>query len=146
MDFTVSVSGPDPAKWGAKARVIEMEVKKALLASAQRVEKEAKESIARGPKSGRLYQRRSVTHRASAPGEAPATDTGRLINSINSYLDSTALSSFVVAGRGIVTYARHLEYGTANMAERPFMAPALERSKPFIRERMAKAVNDGIRK
>lgn len=147
MDFSVTVSGPDPSKWGAKAASIERELKKALLASAQRVEKEAKESIARGPKSGRLYKRRSVSHRASAPGEAPANATGRLLNSIVGDLDTgTSLSSFVVAGRGVVTYARHLEYGTANMGERPFMAPALERSKPFIRERMARAVNDGVRK
>lgn len=146
MEFAVTVSGPDPAKWGGKARDIERELKKALFAAAQRVEREAKESIARGPKSGRLYKRRGVAHRASAPGEAPATDTGRLINSVSSYLDTTNLTGFVVAGRGVVAYARHLEYGTAAMAERPFLAPALERSRPFIRDRLARAVNDGVRK
>lgn len=146
MDFAVTVTGPDPRRWGAKAKDIERELKKALFASAQRVEKEAKEAIARGPKSGRLYKRRGVTHRASAPGEAPASDTGRLVNSISSYLDTTSLTSFVAAGRGVVNYARHLEYGTADTAERPFLAPALERSKPFIRDRLAKAVNDGVRR
>ena len=39
------------------------------------VEGEAKQSIQRGTKSGKLYKRRSVVHQASAPGEAPASDS-----------------------------------------------------------------------
>jgi hypothetical protein len=34
------------------------------------------------PKSGRTYKRGSKSHQASAPGEAPAIDTGNLVNSI----------------------------------------------------------------
>ena len=89
----------------------------------------------------RIYKRRTVTHQASAPGEAPASDTGRLVNSINSYMDTIEDdSAFVVAGRGTVKYARALEFGTTKMAARPFMFPALEKSKAWIQERLAKAV------
>lgn len=142
MDFTVTIEGLDTLtrQTEVTARAVADETAKALYASAQRVEAEAKRSILSGDKSGRIYKRRSVTHRASAPGEAPASDTGRLVNSINSYLDASALASFVVAGRGIVKYAAMLEFGTARMAARPFMFPALEKSKGWIRERLAEGL------
>ena len=43
-----------------------------------------KHKIQRGPNSGRIYEkyRPRRTHQASAPGQAPATDTGNLIGSI----------------------------------------------------------------
>ena len=43
------------------------------------IESLAKQSIMEGGKSGTVYHRRSVSHTASAPGEAPANDTGRLV-------------------------------------------------------------------
>jgi HK97 gp10 family phage protein len=143
MDFSFRIEGLDKLSKASDRVVAEVdkEVKKALFASAQYAEKEAKLSIASGQKSGRTYQRGTVTHRASAPGEAPASDTGRLINSISSHLNSVkGLESFVVAGRGIVKYARMLEFGTAKMAARPFMFPAFEKSKEWIQERLNKAV------
>jgi HK97 gp10 family phage protein len=61
-----------------------------------------------------------------------------LVNSINSSVDG--LDGVVVAGGGLVNYARSLEFGTRKMAARPFMFPALEKSKAWIKERLAKAV------
>lgn len=150
MEFSVQVDGLDKiekANDRVKAEIIK-EMQRGLLASAQKVERVAKDSIRSGSKTGRIYQRRTVTHRASAAGEAPATDTGRLINSISSYVNtiSTISESFVVAGRGVVKYARMLEFGTAKMAARPFMFPAFERSKAWIQDRLARAVSDGILK
>jgi HK97 gp10 family phage protein len=145
MDVSFKIEGLDQLHKASANMVqaVNKEVTKALFVSAQQVEKEAKLSIASGQKSGRVYQRGSVTHRASAPGEAPASDTGRLINSIASYLNSSkGLESFVVAGRGIVKYAAMLEFGTSKMAARPFLFPALEKSKAFIQERLNKAVRD----
>ena len=149
MEFTVSVEGLDKIAKASEAvqRSVGLELQKGLLASAQRVERAAKDSIRQGSKTGRVYTRRTVTHRASAPGEAPASDTGRLINSISSYLNRIAgLESFVVAGRGVVKYASMLEFGTIRMAARPFMVPAYEKSRAWIKERLARAVNDGIKK
>ena len=146
MEFAVSVEGLD--RMAGKSRLLSKiateEISKALLASAQAVEKEAKQSILSGGKTGRTYRRGNVTHRASAPGEAPASDTGRLVNSINSSLTGSSLTAVTVAGRGTVKYAAVLEFGTSRIAPRPFLFPALERTKPFIRRRFDKALDRAI--
>lgn len=144
MDFSVKIEGLDRLDRAMKGvpEAIDKEVKIALFASAKKVEAEAKKSITAGGKTGRIYKRRTVTHQASAAGEAPASDTGRLVNSINSYLNG--LTAFVIAGRGIVKYAAMLEYGTRKIAARPFMFPALERSKDWIRERLSQAVTRAL--
>lgn len=68
-------------------------------------------------------------HRASAPGESPAIDTGALVNSIQSR-QLGPMQWAVVAG---TEYAKPLEYGTAKMAARPFMRPAADALRqPFI--------------
>lgn len=143
MDFEVKVEGLDRIQQALPQvqQNVEAELRKALFASANQVEGEAKKSVAAGGKTGRIYKRRSVTHRSSAPGEAPASDTGRLLNSINAYpAPANRLESTTVAGRGTAKYAAMLEFGTTKMAARPFMFPALEKSKDWIRERLAKAV------
>ncbi len=149
MDFSFSIEGLERIEKASKKVQAEIsnEMRKALYASALRVEKEAKTSIQAGGKTGRIYKRRGVEHKASAPGEAPATNTGRLVNSITSHFNSLSQSkmeSFVVAGRGLVKYARMLEYGTAKMAARPFFFPAFEKSRNWIQERLNKAVRDGV--
>jgi HK97 gp10 family phage protein len=149
IEFIAEVEGLKGLKTASAAvqAAVVKELEKALFVAGKQIEREAKESILNGEKTGRLYKRdKGVTHRASAPGEAPASDTGRLINSINTYVDRSDTSATVVAGRGTVNYAAALEFGTQKVAPRPFMAPALEKSKPFIRDRLAKAVSDGIRK
>lgn len=74
------------------------------------------------PGTGRTYQRgKTVEHRASAPGEPPAPDTGELRRRIEVE---------VVRGpnevRGIITanveYAAALEMGTERMRARPFLS------------------------
>ena len=84
----------------------------------------------RGPKSGRVYRRKSVVHRASAPGEAPAIDTGILRFSIAVKIGDSGLSATIgVHELTKVKYARPLEFGTQKMAARPFVFPALEKNK-----------------
>lgn len=61
-------------------------------------------------------------HRASAPGEAPATDTGALVNS--GYAKRARQALWRV---GFTTeYAAPLEYGTPKILPRPFLRPAVE--------------------
>lgn len=148
MEFEFKVEGLDRIQTATRQvqESVEAELRKALFASAKHVEGEAKRAIAAGGKSGRVYKRRGVSHRASAPGEAPATDTGRLVNSVIAYPAAAELESTVVAGRGTVQYAAMLEFGTRNMAARPFLFPALERSKAWITERLAKAVRTAAAK
>lgn len=142
MEFSVQIEGLDRIGKATERvkQAVAKEIKIGLFASAKHVEREAKESILNGEKTGRIYKRRTVVHRASAPGEAPASDTGRLVNSINAEVVSSGFEATVKAGGGAVKYARMLEFGTSKMAARPFMFPALERSKGWIRERLNRAV------
>lgn len=124
----------------ARARMGAM---RGVAAAAEDVRGEAIRLILETTKSGRVYVRRSTTHQASAPGEPPASDTGRLVNSIRvdpSRLDQ--LVATVVAGTG---YAAHLEYGTARMAARPFMRPALANRRRAIESIVAAHVRAAIR-
>jgi len=147
MEFSVKIEGLEAlAATNQRIRqAVADEINKALFASAQRVRTEAVKSIQDGNKSGRWYKRRSVSHHASAPGEAPASDTGRLVNSITAYPASNG-ESMTVAGRGTAKYAPLLEFGTSRIAPRPFMLPALEKSKAWIAARLQDAMRRGIEK
>ena len=87
---------------------------------------EAISEIQTGDKSGTVYVRGGVEHQASAPEEAPATDTGNLIASMI-VRENSPLSSSVVVG---ADYGLYLETGTARMSPRPFMSPALVEIEP----------------
>ncbi|CAN5263124.1 hypothetical protein BH10PLA2_BH10PLA2_00640 [soil metagenome] len=145
MDFSVKIEGLDSIAnaTGAIKAAVQDEINKALFASAQQVRTEAIKSIQDGQKSGRIYKRRSVVHRASAPGQAPASDTGRLANSITAYPAQNG-ESMTVAGRGTALYAPLLEFGTSRIAPRPFMLPALEKSKAWITARLQDAMRRGL--
>jgi hypothetical protein len=93
------------------------------------VEQRAIFLITNPPKSGRIYRRRGVDHQASAPGEAPASDTGTLVNARR-----TELHPDDVSGR-LIFSSRHalpLEHGTRNMAARPFGRRSLMETKDQI--------------
>ena len=81
---------------------------------------------------GRLYERGSGTHQASAPGQPPAVDYGVLIGSVQTEMVRDDLG-LVAEG---TEYAVHLEYGTERMAPRPHMAPAADRARPKFVARM----------
>ena len=105
-------------------------VGRAVNASTQIVRTAAIDMIQRSPKTGATYKRRGITHRASAPGEPPATDTGFLVSNIYAKVDADNLGGQVESR---APYSRFLEFGTVNMDARPFLFPALEMSKPRIR-------------
>jgi HK97 gp10 family phage protein len=105
------------------------------------IDAEVKRRIARGPATGRVYQKRNPTrtHQASAPGQAPMTDTGRLVSSI--YVDPGRLSA-TVGSR--LAYAAYLEYGTRKMAARPVWRPVSEQEAPKFRQRVIENLNKAI--
>lgn len=74
------------------------------------------------PKSGRLYQRGTRVHQASAPGEAPAIDSGTLVNAMEPQFP--ALTKGVLAI--FAEYAAYLEFGTGRIEARPFAQPAIK--------------------
>jgi HK97 gp10 family phage protein len=102
-------------------RAIDQAAARTVLKTAMRIRNEAIRLILEGTKSGHTYKRHGVTHKASAPGEAPASDLGRLVQSIRVDHAPNSLVARVVAG---TNYAKLLELGTQTMRARPFMAPA----------------------
>jgi hypothetical protein len=111
-------------------------VSQAVRQSAAEVEARAKIAIQIGPKSGRVYKRGRRIHQASAPGEAPATDTGNLVNSIQAR-PRGQFTAEVAAG---AEYAEKLELGGARVAPRPFLSPALEAERERFAARVHLAV------
>ncbi len=99
------------------------------------IEARAKVNIQTGPKSGRKYRRGKKWHRASAKGEAPATDSGTLVNSIRGRMDSPLEGSVTVGA----AYGARLENGL----DRPFLSPALEAVKPAFEAAIAAVLAGG---
>lgn len=97
------------------------------------VERRAVFLITNPPKTGRVYQRRGIVHQASAPGEAPASDTGTLVNAREVELDRQA-DFFEVKGSLTFTskHAAWLEHGTRHMEPRPFGRRALNETRDQV--------------
>lgn len=74
------------------------------------------------PKHGRLYPRGSRVHQASAPGEAPAIDTGNLIESMEPQFPSPTKGVLAI----LAEYAAYLEFGTRHIGVRPYAQPAVQ--------------------
>lgn len=89
--------------------------------------------------TGRVYTRRGKRHQASAPGEPPARDTGRLMESIAVLSRATPNELVSTVGpreaafKKRAPYPVFLEFGTRRMKPRPFMRPALERFRQKIK-------------
>ena len=109
---------------------LEKPFREVIAGGAQLIRGEAIKSIQSGPKSGRIYEKYNPrrTHRASAPGQAPASDTGNLVRNIVVKQENPDL----VKGESNANYSSFLEFGTSKMLARPFLFPATERSRKKI--------------
>lgn len=85
-----------------------------------------------GAHSGQVYYRRNGTHRASAPGEYPANDSGNLLASMRQETSATEAT----IGTNVF-YAKFLREGTRKMARRKMSDNAIlegaKRAKPASR-------------
>lgn len=106
------------------------------------VRTEADSLMNESPRSGRVYTRRGVSHRASAPGEPPAPDTGRLRQSLRTEYNRELLMGTAIAS---TAYAQALEFGTSRIAPRPFMRPALANRKDEIEADIAAEIRNALR-
>ena len=102
-------------KGEAAKRKITVGAVRGLDKTARLIRDEALRLILHTPKTGRMYG----THQASAPGEAPASETGRLISNF-----SIKKTGFKVEVTNTDPKAALLELGTRRMRPRPFLAPA----------------------
>lgn len=110
---------------GQFEKAAEESAKKRATLAAFMVQGFAQKSIQRvsvgeqGTRTSRGFKR-SVT--VSKPGDAPNTDTGRLVSSIRVKFSKAERAAFVFTK---LDYAFWLEFGTSEMMARPFLKPAL---------------------
>ena len=109
---------------------LEPDFQEIVKGGAQLIRGEAIKSIQTGAKSGVMYQMYNPRreHRASAPGQAPASDTGNLVSKIIVKQKTRNITNV----ESNANYSAFLEYGTSKMEPRPFMLPAFEKSKKPI--------------
>ena len=140
---TISVTGTKELQMALEAMGddISQAVTDAVNATGLEIRGDIVKRIQRGPKTGRTYKRRGTTHKASAPGQAPATDTGRLVSSVT----FKRISPLTVTVGSKLAYASYLEFGTRNIARRPAWAPAAMQAEPKFRKRLEAAIAGAIR-
>lgn len=110
--------------------------------------------ISSGKKRGRNLRARGW-HQASAPGEPPAANTGRLRASWTlipppkvgaattqdqgfAYIEQTRNKSTLYTLGTNLVYARAMEYGYGKIAPRPYIRPVLKAVEPKVEEIMRK--------
>jgi hypothetical protein len=138
MTVTIQIEGMGQVqaalrKYGKEA---ETAIGKDVTATALDINTAVKKAIQRGPKTGNTYTRGNIEHTASAPGEAPATDTGTLASSV--YFDNTGKMSATIGSR--LAYAYYLEYGTKKIAPRPVWQPETIKGQTKLNERVLKTL------
>jgi hypothetical protein len=138
MSVTISIEGE-----AKLARVLsrlskeaEAHVDKALSATGLELRGDIIKRYNHGPATGAIYRRGTIAHQASAAGEAPMTDTGRLAGTVDfKKAGKLAVSVFTVA-----EYGPYLEFGTMDIEPRPAWVPAVEEMLPKYRRRMETAI------
>ena len=122
-------------------------IRRHLQQTAARAHENAVKSLT-APKSGRLYRRKGqgssaslagqtrrkkggIMHQASAPGEAPAVDTGTMLGNIRPPVPvggGFRVGALLNGPGGEMMYPKWLEEGTAKIAARPWLRPAVEKA------------------
>jgi HK97 gp10 family phage protein len=114
---------------------VRQEADKALVTAAGLVAAEATASIVAGWKSG-------PNRVPSRPGEPPNADTGRLHRGIGvehrGELEVQVVST--------APYARDLEYGTSQVAARPYLRPAVAKTRDKAVDLVRQAIRRGLAK
>jgi HK97 gp10 family phage protein len=116
-------------------------VSRAVKTFALLIDRKSKEKIQKGTRSGRTYKRGTISHRASADGEPPKTDTGRLVSSIRPVFGN--MSAEVGSLANIAKYGDMLERGTKNMAARPWLEPTLQENSDALGNLITAAIKGG---
>jgi hypothetical protein len=165
ISIRVDGIGQLTAAMGEYAEKARVEIGKAITATALLINGDVKRAIQGGPKSGATYYRipgdkymtvrvggadgtpvafipgggkknLSPIHKASAPKEAPATDTGGLVRSI--YFEQPNKLQATIGSR--LAYAYWLEFGTVKIKPRPSWVPAVEKNKGELARRVGEAL------
>ena len=138
MTVTIKVEGNEALTRALKniSKEAEVRVDKALSATGLELRGDIVKRYNHGPATGESYRRGNIVHQASAPGEAPMTDTGRLVGSV-SFKKEPGLAVSVFTD---VKYGPWLEFGTMDIKPRPAWEPAVEAMRPKYIKRMETAL------
>lgn len=95
--------------------------------------------IQRGPASGHIYKSSVANrdHQASAPGEAPMSDSGMLAGSYSVIDGDTPLTKYVSSN---LEYAYWLEFGTTKIKPRPHLLPSVEEARPNFERQLRRVL------
>ena len=119
---------------GEVTKAIDNTIKERMSEAVQSVRSEVLQTLT-GPRSGRTYKVPGTqrTYTASAPGQPPAQVTGELRQSISSEVEGEGKK---IVGRvgSDKKKAPMLEFGTKNMAPRPFLRPTFEKTAGKVKE------------
>ena len=90
---------------------------------------------------------KSIGHSPSNAGDYPAIDTGTLRRSISFSIEENGGQVIGKVGSTIKNpaYPLFLEYGTSKMKPRPWLRPSLNDNMEWIKERIKKAVREGVK-
>jgi HK97 gp10 family phage protein len=99
---------------------------------------EMKKSILTGAKSGQQYFSNGRRHQSSAPGQAPANNTGALVRSIKVKKNGREATISIEKD-----YAIYLEFGTSKMRPRPFIIPAFLKTKKWFSDKLKAIASKG---
>ena len=125
----------------AKEKTLESKIDVAIRSGAVKVLNETQKAMKQSTKTGIAYKRGNKTHIASAAGQAPAVDTGTLVRSIQA-IKSIYGDGWLVGTN--IEYGKHLEFGTKNMAARPWLIPALEKHRKAVYTSIQKAIKASL--
>ena len=144
MDIKINVKNLDKvlSQLSRLNKELEKPFQEVVKGGGQLIRAEAVKSIQSGGKSGIVYEKYNPrrSHRASAPGQAPASDTGNLVSKIR-VKQKDKNTTQVESG---ADYSAFLEYGTSKMLPRPFLFPAFEKSKEKIKQAVFNRVTTAI--
>ena len=120
-----------------------------LVIAGELVATEVRRNIQKSPRGGKTYVKTNPNrvHKASAPGESPATDLGFLVRSIQMQPDLDNLRVQVVSLSTIAPYAKRLEFGdlSRGLQPRPFMFKGLQAKKQKAIDIVQRAINQALR-
>ncbi len=140
---SVQISGMDRVQAAIRqfGQDVQDQVTAAIEATALEALTTVRKAIQGPPKTGREYRRGRKVHRASAPGQAPATDTGALVNS--TYF--TRVDPFTAAIGSRLEYAFILEFGwlpDPEATKRPSWVPAVQKAAPRLQKRIERVIRE----
>lgn len=124
--------------WSGIPVKIRQAAARGVLAGTEAVRNESISLIQNTAKTGRMYGK----HRASAPGEPFASDTGTAVNQITTSYESDGLTGYVNSG---VKYGAALEFGTEKAAARPYLRSALQNKTKEISDLISNEITKALK-